>query len=123
MVLDERPAIAALDFVGMKAFDKDQIRKALKELGLSESRIFDRAMLERAEQEIKRQYLSRGYYAASVKTTVTPLERNRVGLSFNVEEGEIARIKQINIVGNKAFDESEPTGLFQLRTPGLMTWY
>jgi len=123
VVLDERPAIAALDFEGMKAFDKDQIRKALRELGLSESRIFDRSLLERAEQEIKRQYLSHGYYGAKVSTTVTPLERNRVGLSFSIEEGDIARIKQINIVGNKAFPEDDLLALFQLRTPGWMTWY
>ncbi|MCK9285072.1 MAG: outer membrane protein assembly factor BamA [Rhodocyclaceae bacterium] len=123
VMLDERPAIAALDFVGMKAFDKDQIRKALRELGLTESRIFDRALMDRAEQEIKRQYLSRGYYSASVATTVTPLERNRVGLSFSVDEGDIAKIKQINIIGNKAFSEKELIDLFQLRTPGLLTWY
>ncbi|HTH39471.1 MAG TPA: POTRA domain-containing protein, partial [Rhodocyclaceae bacterium] len=99
VALDERPAISALDFVGMKAFEKDQMRKALKELGLAESRIFDRSMLERAEQEIKRQYLSRGYYAATVTTTVTPLERNRVGINFNVVEGDIAKIRQINLIG------------------------
>ncbi len=123
VVLEERPAIATLDFVGMKAFDKDQIRKALKETGLSESRIFDRAMLDRAEQEIKRQYISRGYYAANVSTAVTPLERNRVGITFTMEEGDIAKIRQINIIGNKAFSESELVSLFQLRTPNLLTWY
>ena len=123
VLVDERSAIASLDFVGIKAFDKELLRKSLKEVGLSESRIFDRALLDKAEQEIKRQYLSRGYYAAKVTTTVTPMERNRVGLSFSVEEGDVSRIKQINIIGNKAFDESELLGIFTLRTPGLMTWY
>jgi outer membrane protein insertion porin family len=73
------------------------------EVGLAESRIFDRAVLERAEQELKRQYLTRGNYAVQVTTTVTPLERNRVGINFNIDEGEIAKIRQINIVGAKAF--------------------
>ena len=123
VALDERPAIAALDFVGMKAFEKDPMRKALKELGISESRIFDRSLLERAEQEIKRQYLSKGYYAANVTTTVTPLERNRVGINFTVEEGDIAKIRQINIIGNKAYSEKDLLNLFQLRTPGWFTWY
>jgi len=123
VALDERPAISALDFVGMKAFEKDQMRKALKELGLAESRIFDRSMLERAEQEIKRQYLSRGYYAATVTTTVTPLERNRVGINFNVVEGDIAKIRQINLIGNKVYSEKDLLELFQLRTPGWFTWY
>jgi outer membrane protein insertion porin family len=123
VVVEERPAINALDFVGMKAFDKDPIKKALKELGIAESRIFDRSLLEKAEQEIKRQYLSKGYYAANVSTTVTPLERNRVNVNFNVEEGEIAKIKQINLVGNKAYSEKDLLELFQLRTPGWFTWY
>ncbi|HQR02961.1 MAG: outer membrane protein assembly factor BamA [Proteobacteria bacterium] len=121
--IEERPAIAAIDFVGMRAFDKDQLRKALKDAGIAESRIFDRAVLEKAEQEIKRQYLSKGYYAADVKTTVTPLERNRVGLAFNVDEGEIAKIREINIVGAKAFDESDLLDQFELRTSNWLSWY
>ncbi|MDR2838357.1 MAG: outer membrane protein assembly factor BamA [Azonexus sp.] len=123
VVVQERPAIAKIDFVGLKEFDKDTIVKALKDTGIGEGRIFDRALLDKAEQELKRQYLSRGKYAAKITTTVTPLERNRVGINFNIEEGEAAKIKQINIVGNKNFDEKELLGLFELRTPGWLTWY
>ena len=123
VLVEERPAIAAIDFVGLKAFDKEQLRKGLKDVGLAESRIFDRALVERAEQELKRQYLSQGYYAVQITTTVTPLERNRVGLNFNIVEGEIAKIKQINIIGTKAYDEDDLLDLFVLRTPGWFTWY
>ncbi|MBS3934827.1 MAG: outer membrane protein assembly factor BamA [Sulfuritalea sp.] len=121
--VEERPAIAALDFTGVKAFDKENLRKGLREVGLAESRIFDRAMVERAEQELKRQYLAQGYYAAEVRTTVTPLERNRVSIGFAVEEGRIAKIRQINIVGAKSFREKDLLDLFALRTPGWLTWY
>ena len=100
VVVDERPAIASLKFDGLKAFKTEDLTKGLKEVGLAEARIFDRSMVERAEQELKRQYLSQGYYAVDLKTTVTPLERNRVGISFTVVEGEVARIKQINIIGS-----------------------
>ncbi len=123
VLIEERPAISSLDFVGVKAFDKEQLRKGLREVGLSESRIFDRSLAERAEQELKRQYLSQGYYAARITTTVTPLERNRVGLTFAVEEGDIAKIRQINIVGAQAFKEKDLLELFTLRTPGWLTWY
>src|SRR5439155_791131 len=71
--VQERPAIAQIDFSGIKEFENEQLRKALRELGMAEARIFDRSMLDLAEQEIKRQYLSHGYYAAAVQTTVTPL--------------------------------------------------
>jgi len=99
VVLQERPAIAQLEFVGLKEFEKDVILKALKETGIAEGRIFDRALLEKAEQELKRQYLTRGKYGVNITTTVTPLERNRVGVNFNIEEGAAAKIKQINLVG------------------------
>src|SRR5918992_817150 len=119
----ERPAIAQIDFSGMKEFEPDVVRKVLRELGMAEGRIFDRAVLDSAEQELKRQYLSRGLYAASVQTTVTPLERNRVGINIAVTEGEVAKIRGINIVGAEAFKEKELLGLFVLRTPGWLTWY
>lgn len=123
VVLEERPAIAQIDFVGIKEFDKDALKKGLKEVGLAESRIFDRALLEKAEQELKRQYLGKGLYAVTITTTVTPLERNRVGINFAVEEGDVAKIRQINIVGAQSFKEKELLDLFALRTPGLMTWF
>ena len=119
----ERPAIAQIDFSGIKEFEPDLLKKALRELGLADGRIFDRAVLDSAEQEIKRQYLSRGLYAAQVQTTVTPLERNRVSINIAVTEGEVAKIHGINIVGAQAFPEEELLGLFVLRTPGWLTWY
>lgn len=123
VVVQERPAIAKISFVGLKEFENDVIVKALKETGIAEGRIFDRALLEKAEQELKRQYLTRGKYGAAITTTITPLERNRVGINFNVEEGSAARIKQINVVGAKAFQEKELLGLLELTTPGFFTWY
>jgi len=121
--VQERPAVAQIDFSGMKEFEPDAVRKVLRENGLAEGRIFDRSVLDTAEQEIKRQYLSRGMYGAEVQTTVTPLERNRVGINIAVSEGEVAKIRGINIVGAQAFSESELVGLFVLRTPGWLTWY
>lgn len=123
VLIDERPAIAQIDFVGVKEFDKEALRKGLREVGLAEARIFDRSLVERAEQELKRQYLSRGKYSAVITTTVTPLERNRVAVNFTVDEGDVAKIRQIAIIGAKAFDEDELLDLFQLRTPGWLTWY
>ena len=123
VVVDERPAIARVDFVGVKDLDVDALRKGLREVDLAESRTFDRALLDRAEQEIKRQYLARGKFGATVTTTVTPLERNRVGITFNVDEGDVARIRQVKIIGSKAFTESNLLDTFELSTPGWFTWY
>jgi outer membrane protein insertion porin family len=123
VVVQERPSVAQIEFVGTKEFDKDQLLKGMRQIGLAEGRIFDKAMLDRAEQELKRQYLARGKYSVVINTTVTPLERNRVAINFSVDEGEATKIRQINIIGAKVFREKDLVDLFVLRTPGLMTWY
>lgn len=121
--LEERPSIAGVEISGAKDIASEALLKGLNELGLAESRIFDRALLERAEQEIKRQYLARGRYAAKVVSTVTPLERNRVSIALAIEEGEEARITQIRIVGNKAFSESTLMDQLSLTEPTWLSWY
>lgn len=123
IVVAERPTVADIGFSGIKEFEADALRKALRDIGLSEGRPFDRAMADRAEQELKRQYIGRSMYAAEVVTTVTPAERNRVNLNFSVVEGGVAKIREIRITGNEAFSEATLKGLFELDTGGWMSWY
>src|SRR5436309_2561259 len=123
VIVQERPTISQIDIVGAKEFDKDTLKKALKDIGIAESRIFDRSALDRAEQEMKRQYINRGYYAMQVTTTVTPQERNRVAVNFTVEEGEVTKIANINIVGAQVFPEATLIKEMTLSTPGWFTWY
>jgi outer membrane protein insertion porin family len=123
VIVEERPTVADVDFVGTKEFDKDALKKALREIGLTEGRPYDQGLADRAEQELKRQYINKSLYGAEVVTTVTPIERNRVNLTFTVTEGEPARIKEIRIVGNQAFSESTLKGLFDLDTGGFLSWY
>ena len=121
--LEERPAIASIEFSGMKEFEKDKVKQGLRDVGFQEGRIFDRSLLDQAEQELKRQYLTRALYAVEITTTVTPLERNRVAINFNVVEGEAAKIKRINIVGNKAFPEEDLLDVLQLHTTGAFSFF
>jgi outer membrane protein insertion porin family len=123
IIVEERPTIAEVDFVGAKEFDKDVLKKALRDVGLADGRPFDKAQLDRAEQELKRQYINRSLYAAEVVTTVTPVERNRVNLTFTVVEGDPAKISEIRIVGNQVFGESTLRKLFDLDTGGWLSWY
>lgn len=121
--VEERAVISQLDFTGIKEFDKDMLRKSLGAVGLAEARTYDKATLHRAEQELRNQYLARGYYAAQVSATVTPLARNRVALVFNVEEGEVAKINQIALIGNRAFPEPALLAEMKLSTPNWLSWY
>jgi len=119
----ERPTIASIDITGSKEFEKDTLKKALRDAGLAEGRIFDRTTLDKAEQEIKKQYLSRGRYDVEVTTTLTPLERNRTGVAIVVKEGEVAKIEVINIVGASAISEKTLLSELQLSTGGWLSWY
>lgn len=121
--VNERPGIASLTITGAKEFGDDAIKSTLSGVGLAPARIFDRSVLERAEQALKQQYLSRGKYGVKVTTTVTPLERNRVGLNMTVDEGDTARIASIRFVGNKVFSEATLLDQLRLSTPTWLTWY
>jgi len=123
IVVEERPHIADVTFNGIKEFDNDTLKKALRDYGLAEGRPFDKSVLDRAEQELKRQYVGKSLYGVDVVSTVTPIERNRVNISFSVVEGEAARIRSIDIVGNKAFSTSTLRDLFDLDSGGWLSWY
>jgi outer membrane protein insertion porin family len=123
VIVEERPTVADMEFVGAKEFEKDVLKKALRDVGLTDGRAFDKALADRAEQELKRQYVNRSLYAAEVVTTVTPIERNRVNLTFTVTEGNPARIKDIRIVGGKAVSESTLRSEIELSSGGWFTWY
>ena len=123
VIVEERPTVAEVDFIGTKEFEKDFLKKSLREAGLFEGQPFDKALADKAEQELKRQYINRSLYGAEVVTTVTPIERNRINLTFNVTEGSVAKIKGLRLVGNKAFSESTLRNLFDLDTGGWLSWY
>jgi outer membrane protein insertion porin family len=123
VIVEERPSISEVEWVGLKEFDKDVLVKALKEVGIAEGRPFDKALADKAEQELKRQYITRSLYGAEVVTTVTPVERNRVKLTFTVTEGGPSKIKEIRITGNQAFSEDNLKDQFNLDVGGWLSWY
>ncbi|KIA80810.1 membrane protein [Chromobacterium piscinae] len=118
----ERPVITQLNINGAKEFSKDQLKKALKDNGFAESLIFDQALLDGAVQELKRQYYSRGKYSVEITPSVTKLERNRVSVTLDINEGVTARIKEIRIVGANAFSQSKLLDEFSLTTGGWLSW-
>ncbi len=123
VLVRERPAIASIAIDGVKDIPKEQLLDNLKSVGLAEGRIFDKSALDKAEQELKRQYVARGKYGVTVKTTVTELERNRVAVSFNVVEGKNSKIRQINIIGNQVTSEKKLRNLMELDTPKWLSWF
>ncbi|MBK8816819.1 MAG: outer membrane protein assembly factor BamA [Methylococcaceae bacterium] len=119
----ERPSIAKVIFEGNKDLSKEDLTKALDKIGLSEGKIFDRSILDKVELELKRQYLSHGKYSLKIKTEVADLTRNRVGIRINISEGRVSKIKEINIVGNKVFDDATLLKKLELNTTNLLSFY
>ncbi|MCK4743593.1 MAG: outer membrane protein assembly factor BamA [Sulfuriflexus sp.] len=119
----ERPAIATISVNGNNSIEDEALNEGLKEIGFAVGRVFDKSLLDKVEQELQRIYFSQGQYGVKLETTVTPLERNRVGVTIDVSEGVIARIHQINIVGNKVFEDDDLLEEFALSTPTLFSFY
>lgn len=123
VTVQERSSIAQIDLSGNKSVSSDKMLEGLKQIGIANGQIFDKATLDRAEQEIKRQYLAQGKYAATVKTTSSPLERNRVAVRFDIVEGAVSKIRNINIVGNRAYSTDDLRAEFLLTTPNWISWW
>ena len=122
ITVEERPAIAELNISGNKAIETKDLKQGLKDVGLAEGRTFNRPVLDKIEAELRRQYFNQGKYGVKIETTVTPLERNRVAVAIDIVEGETATIKKINIVGNKAFKESELLDEFKQTSGGWLSF-
>ena len=122
IVLTERPAITEINLEGNKAIQSEQLLDALTDNGLSEGQIFRQSILEGMAQELQRQYVSQGRYGALVTTNVEVLPRNRVAINIDIDEGSVAKIRHINIIGNKSFSEKELRENFELNETGFWSW-
>lgn len=109
----ERPAIAAINIAGNKAIKEEDLLRVLFDIGLSEGEVFDRLVLDRLQQELIKQYFSQGRYAVTVDARVTELERNRVRIAIVIDEGDVAKIRHINVVGNETFPEKDILKTFE----------
>jgi outer membrane protein insertion porin family len=123
VIVRERPRVQEISFEGLKEFDKETVLRLLKDIGVAPDKTFDKAFVERAEQEIKRQYLNRSLYAVQVVSTVTPVANNRVNLQFQVVEGGVAKIREMRIVGAKAYTEANLLDQLDQNTGSWLSWY
>jgi len=119
----ERPAVAEISIDGNKSLDTKVLKQGLAEVGLEEGRVFDPSVLDRIEQELQRQYFASGKYGVGIESTVSPLERNRVAVRIEIDEGLTARLKQINVVGNEAFTDKELLKQFKLGKTNWLSFY
>ena len=122
VVVEERPSIADIEFSGNETLKTEDLLESLGGVGFAVGRTFDPAVLNRTIQELRDSYFAQGRYSAEIEATVTPLERHRVGIHFDIDEGEVARIRRINIVGNQSFEEDDLLDRFESTTRTLFSW-
>ena len=123
IIVKERPTMGSVTIEGNKDIKTEDLMKGLKQSGFAEGRVFDQSQLDRLEQELQRQYFSAGKYAVKIKSKITPMDNNRVGVAIDISEGKAARIKQINIVGNQSYDEDDLRDAFELTPPTLFSFF
>ncbi|GAB5450675.1 MAG: outer membrane protein assembly factor BamA [Halioglobus sp.] len=123
VIVTERPSISEINIEGNKAIETEALLDGLKGAGLAVGQVFQRSTLEGMQLELQRQYVQQGRYDAKIETEVIPEPRNRVTVNIDVEEGEVAAIKHINVVGNEVFSDEELTDLLELRTTGWFSFF
>jgi outer membrane protein insertion porin family len=121
--LTERPTIVSIDLSGNKSIDKDNLLKGLKSAGLAEGEVFQRATLDHVKSELERQYIAQGRYASHIDVEATPKPRNRVALTIKIKEGPASKIRSINFVGNKVFDDEALRDVFQLKASHFTSFF
>lgn len=119
----ERPSISGVEIEGNKAISTEDLMKGLEQSGLAEGEIFQRATLEGVRNELLRQYVAQGRYSASIEAEVIPQPRNRVALKIDINEGSVAAIQHINVVGNTVFSDEDLVGLFELKTTNWLSFF
>ncbi len=119
----ERPSISNIEIEGNKAIKTEDLLSGLQQSGLAEGEIFQRATLEGVRNELLRQYVAQGRYSAGIETEVIPQPRNRVALKITINEGSVAAIKHINVVGNTVFPDEDLVDLFELKTTNWLSFF
>ena len=122
IVVKERPAISEITLEGNKAIQTEQLMDALTDNGLAEGQIFRQSILEAMAQELQRQYVSQGRYGATVVSNIENLPRNRVAVNIDIDEGTVAKIRHINIIGNTSFTEKELREGFEQNETGFWSF-
>lgn len=118
----ERPSISDIKLEGNKAIKTDALKKGLKHAGIAEGQVLKRSTLEGMRLELQRQYVAQGRYDAKIQTEVVAEPRNRVSVNITINEGNVAKIKHLNIVGNHVFSDDELRDDFELKTTGWFSW-
>jgi outer membrane protein insertion porin family len=122
VVVAERPSIADFTITGNKDIKTEDLQEPLARIGLKKGKTFNQSVLDEVEQSLTDQYFSRGKYAASIKAEVKELPDNKVDIAITIKEGDRARIRQINLVGNRSFSDEELLERFELKTPTWLSW-
>ena len=122
ITLAERPVIGEITIQGNKDIKTDDILESLKEVGLAQGRTFDRSLMERMTNELERVYFSHGKYGVKINLTTESQPRQRVKVRIDIDEGEVARIRDINIIGNELFSDDTLLSEFTLSKKNWSSW-
>jgi len=122
IAVKERPSIENFSIDGNKDIKTEDLMESLRNVGLARGRTFDRSVLDNVEMFLREQYYDRGKYGVDIQTKVIDRPNNTVRITVDVKEGDRAKIRQVNIVGNESFVEKEIRADFTLDTANWLSW-
>jgi outer membrane protein insertion porin family len=122
IVVRERPSIESFEVEGNKDIKTEDLMESLRGVGLAKGRTFDRSVLDNVEMFLREQYYDRGKYGVQIDPKVEDRPNNTVRINIDIEEGDRAKIRQVNIVGNETFTEDEIRETFALDTANWLSW-
>ena len=123
VIVSEKPIIASIDFKGNQLIQEDKLRTGIRQVNLYEGAVFDKQVLSNLEKDLSKSYNSMGRYNISVKASFKPLERNRVAIKVDIDEGSLTRISKISISGLTKFSETDLLGLMELKSTNYLSWW
>ncbi|TXR54076.1 outer membrane protein assembly factor BamA [Reinekea thalattae] len=122
-VLVERPAIENIEFEGNSAFPDDALERVFNDVGLTSGEIFSKSLLDNIQSEMEKQYGSMGRYNVQIESEITPLTRNRVDIKLDITEGPVAKVKNLELVGNEVFSDVELYDVVSIKETDMIAWW
>jgi outer membrane protein insertion porin family len=121
--VSEKPVIASIEFKGNDILQTDKLREGIRQVNLYEGAVFDKQVLSNLERDLSKSYTSMGRYNVTIQAEFKPLERNRVALIVNIDEGTLTRISDITINGNTKFSDDDLLGIMELKKTNILSWW
>ena len=113
ITVSERPIISKILIDGNSLVETEQIVSSLKSIGISQSKPYNKNLIDKVQQELIRLYYDNGRYSSAISITEKELDNDLIELSLLIDEGLASTIKEIKIIGNNKYSDRQLRSLIK----------